>query len=224
MHRWTHPRRSSPARRACRVALAALASGLAIGACGGSNGAPVATVASTTTATSSTTSAATASGPVSSTPTAAGATTPSALEADELAYAKCMRANGVPSFPDPSSGGGFRVPTGSATESSSPTFAAARRKCAKLLPGGGIPGPGAGPPPSAQTVAHWVKVAQCMRRHGVSSFPDPTTTAPSNLLAKGGGVISDRDGVILVLPHTLDTQSALFTRAAAACGFQLTNH
>jgi hypothetical protein len=29
--------------------------------------------------------------------------------------------------------------------------------------------------------------------------------------------------VILVLPASLDTESPLFTRAAAACGFQLTN-
>jgi hypothetical protein len=66
-------------------------------------------------------------------------------------------------------------------------------------------------------------VAQCMRRHGISNFPDPSATFPSHPPA-GGGVISDRDGVILVFPDTIDEQSPLFTRAAAACGFQLTNH
>ena len=35
-------------------------------------------------------------------------------------------------------------------------------------------------PPSAQTLAHFLTVAQCMRQHGVSEFPDPRTTAPSN--------------------------------------------
>jgi hypothetical protein len=63
-----------------------------------------------------------------------------------------------------------------------------------------------------------------MRRHGVSNFPDPRTSAPPQSSLAGGGVISDRDGVILVFPHTIDEQSPLFTRAAAACGFQLTNH
>jgi hypothetical protein len=37
----------------------------------------------------------------------------------------------------------------------------------------------------------------------------------------GGGVSSDIDGVILVFPATLDTQSPLFTRAAAACRLPL---
>jgi hypothetical protein len=62
-----------------------------------------------------------------------------------------------------------------------------------------------------------------MRRHGITNFPDPRTTAPSRPLA-GTGVISDRDGVILVFPHTIDEQSPLFARAAAVCGFQVTNH
>jgi hypothetical protein len=135
-------------------------------------------------------------------------------------YAKCMRGNGVPNFPDPDSGGGFTLPA--AINPSSPVFTAARAKCGKLEPGFG--GPGSGPAPSAQALAHWVMVAQCMRRHGVPDFPDPRTSLPPPSSLGGPGVISDRDGVILVFPHTLDMQSPLFTRAAVACGFQLTNH
>jgi hypothetical protein len=37
-------------------------------------------------------------------------------------------------------------------------------------------------------------------------------------------MISDIDGVMLVFPATLDTQSPAFTRAAAACQFPLHNH
>jgi hypothetical protein len=36
--------------------------------------------------------------------------------------------------------------------------------------------------------------------------------------------VSDRDGVILAFPRGFDDQSSQFTRAAAACGFKLTNH
>jgi hypothetical protein len=61
-----------------------------------------------------------------------------------------------------------------------------------------------------------------MREHSVYDFPDPTASIPS--IRAGLGEISDRDGVILVFPHTIDQQSPVFTRAAAACGFQLTNH
>ena len=75
----------------------------------------------------------------------------------------------------------------------------------KLMPGGGPPGPGSTTHPSAQWFAHMLKVAQC-------TFPG------------GGGVISGIDGAILLFLATIDTQSPLITRAAAACGFPLHNH
>jgi len=141
-----------------------------------------------------------------------------------LKFAQCMRASGVPNFPDPGAGGGFLFRTGAGIDPSSPAYKAAQAACRKLAPGGLPPGPGARTHPSAQALAHWVKVAQCMREHGTPGFPDPRTSVPSNPTGGAGGVISDRDGVILVLPGNIDTQSPLFTRAAAACGFQLTNH
>jgi hypothetical protein len=229
------PNRLTRPLRARQLAAAALLSAVLVAGCGGGSGSPtVANVGSPTTSTSSrsddTTTPATsriATTSQSSTATSNGGAsssppTQASLEADELAFARCMRANGVPNFPDPSAEGGFKfaVPVGGP---SSPVFRAAQSKCNKLLPGGGLAGPGSGPAPSAQALAHWVRVAQCMRRHGVFNFPDPRTTVPSHP-PSGGGVISDRDGVILVFPHTIDEQSALFTRAAAACGFQLTNH
>ncbi len=73
-------------------------------------------------------------------------------------------------------------------------------------------------PPSAQTMAHWRTVAQCMRQHGVRGFPDPTTSVPPNAFGRYG-LIADRDGAILAIPATIDTQSAAFTQAANTCGF-----
>jgi hypothetical protein len=93
-------------------------------------------------------------------------------EAAALAFASCMRSNGVPNFPDPKPGGGFVFHTGAGVDPSSPVFKAAQAKCMKLLP----PGPGSGSPPSAQALAHYLKVAQCMRRHGLPGFPDPRTS------------------------------------------------
>ena len=132
-----------------------------------------------------------------------------------------MRANGVPVFPDPSAGGGFQFQPGSGVDPSSPAFEAAQAACRKFLPTGGL-APGTATHPSAQWLAHMVKVSECMRRHGISDFPDPTTTVPSKFPANG--VISDIEGVILVFPATIDTQSALLVRAAKACGFPLHNH
>jgi hypothetical protein len=143
------------------------------------------------------------------------------LEVAALAFAKCMRANGLPNFPDPS-GGGFQFKRGSGIDPSSPAVKAAQARCRKFMPAG----PGSGPPASAAAVAKMLQVAQCMRGHGVPKFPDPRTTVPPNpATAVGGtGVISDIEGVILVFPSTIDEQSPTFTRAAAACAFPLHNH
>jgi hypothetical protein len=145
-------------------------------------------------------------------------------EAALLAFSKCMRSNGIPNFPDPSGSGGFSFRRGSGIDPLSPAFKAAQAKCKKFQPGGGPPG--SGPPPSAQVLAHWLNISQCMRRHGVPDFPDPRTSVPSNLHPPAGAarfVISDIEGVILVM-GSIDTQSPAFAHAAAACAFPLHNH
>jgi hypothetical protein len=165
-----------------------------------------------------------ASNPASSaaaTRSASGASSAS-LETAALAFAGCMRSNGVPDFPDPSGGGGFLFRNSAGVKPSSPAFTAAQAKCKKFLP----PGPGSGPPPSAQTLARFLKIAQCMRSHGVPDFPDPRTSLPPNPRPPAGAarfVISDIEGAILVM-GSIDTQSPTFTRAAGACAFPLHNH
>ncbi len=129
-----------------------------------------------------------------------------------------MRSHGITDFPDPTSGGGFEFPAGGDVNPAGPQFQTAQRACQKYQP----PGPGSGPPPSAQALAKMLKVSQCMRRHGIFDFPDPRSSAPH--LSPGIGEISDIDGVILVFPSALDRQSTQFTQAAAACGFPLHNH
>jgi signal transduction histidine kinase len=86
-------------------------------------------------------------------------------------------------------------------------------------PSSGFPGPGSRTHPSAQTMAHWQGVAQCMRGHGVSGFPNPTTSVPPNLA--GIAVLSDRDEAILAIPATIDQQSPAFVKASTACGFMV---
>jgi len=177
--------------------------GFGLAACGDGSASPgVASVES-----NSTTTVAPAAAPSSS----------AALYDDELKYAQCMRTHGVPNFPDPSSSGSFQMPAG--TNRSSPAFAA----CQKFLPGRGSGGLGSGPPPTAAALAQMLKVSQCMRRHGISDFPDPRTSIPP-IPPITAGVISDRDGVILIFPRGFDEQSPQFTQAAAVCGFAVTNH
>jgi len=140
------------------------------------------------------------------------------LEQQLLDYARCMRANGVPDFPDPSPTGGFQV----RGNPSSPSFRTAQAKCQKLVPLGGNLAPGATSHPSAQWLAQMLADAECMRNHGISGFPDPRTSVPSNLA--GVREVSDIEGAIFVFPNSIDTQSPAFVRAAGTCRFALHNH
>jgi hypothetical protein len=84
------------------------------------------------------------------------------------AFARCMRDNGVPDYPDPDTSGRFRGAGHEAFDRDDPTFKAASEKCRDLLPGGGeheIQGP--------EAIKELVKFARCMRSNGVADFPDP---------------------------------------------------
>lgn len=132
-----------------------------------------------------------------------------------LHFAECMRAHGVSNFPDPSGGGGgIKIPIGAGFNPRSPAVQAAQSACRKLLPGGG---PGSGPP-SAQAHAELLKVSECMRAHGISGFPDPTTSPPSPG-TPGYGVVMGHGGYFLAIPSSIDTNSPAFKQAAMACKF-----
>ncbi len=209
-----HTKRLTPSPRARLLALATLVSGvLLVAGCGGSSSSPAVAHLSSGKSASSASSEGGGSSPESN----------KSPEEAMVAFAKCMRSNGLPNFPDPiAGGGGFRL--AAEMNPSSPAFKAARAKCQRLLPGGGPPGPGSSTHPSPQTLAKMLRIARCMRQHGISDFPDPRTSVPSNPFGSGTGVISDIEGVILVFPSTIDEQSPAFTGAAAACAFPLHNH
>jgi hypothetical protein len=155
------------------------AAGLALSAaaCGGSPSRDVAQLGSTTTSTrtspSSTTSA------------------QSGLNA-ALAFSRCMRSHGVPSFPDPDSQGNFpRFSTGVSKQVS----AAADDACKHLLSHGGGT---ATPEQRRQKLAFGLKVAQCLRGHGFPNFPDP-------------------NGSNEAVPPDIDVNSPQFQTAQTAC-------
>ncbi|MCU1490764.1 MAG: hypothetical protein JWM85_2169 [Acidimicrobiaceae bacterium] len=98
---------------------------------------------------------------------------PQKASSDQLAYAECMRLHGLTNFPDPiltSHGGSPPNPY----DRSSPRYKAADDACKHLLPfGGGSPSPAQ----VAAITAQLLRYAQCMRSHGVPSFPDPTVNS-----------------------------------------------
>ena len=131
---------------------------------------------------------------------ASGAPSPAA-HADFLKVSECMRAHGVSNFPDPGPNGGIQINSSSGLNPQSPTFQSAMNTCSKLLPGGG---PGNHPIPEAQRLK-LIAMSQCMRTHGVPSFPDPQF--------QGGGVrigFGAKSGI--------NPQSPAFQQAQKECG------
>ena len=61
-----------------------------------------------------------------------------------------------------------------------------------------------------------LKVSKCMRQHGISGFPNPTLSIPSN--SNPARAIA-RAGVILAIPSSINLRSPTFKHAAAVCGF-----
>jgi hypothetical protein len=202
------PKRS---RRMRLLAVATLASSVLVVGCGGSSRSPTAaTVAGASPPVSSTTS----TSPAATTSTRGAATV---ARSPGLAFAECMRSSGVPNFPDPLPGRGLLFSLAAGINPASPAVKAAQAKCRKLLPGG-PPGPGSTTHPSAQTLAKLLRIAVCMRQHGIRQFPDPRTSVPSNLNPAVYDDITDFDGAILLFPVTINLQSPAYKQALAACG------
>jgi hypothetical protein len=108
-------------------------------------------------ATSSSTSSTSASGSSSNGSSQSGA----------VAFAQCVRSNGVPDFPDPNSNGQFLI---SGSDQNNANFQSAVQTCQHLLPGGSATNGGSGSNSSAE-----LAFAHCMQTHGVPSFPDPSS-------------------------------------------------
>lgn len=194
---------------------AVLLAAILVTGCGASSPRP-------TTATGSGATASASRAPSTVAPTASDSTPPG-----PLAFAACMRAHGVPNFPDPQPGGGFDIPVSPGLSPAAPSFQAAQSKCQRLMGGGAAGGPlspggplsrGTHTHPSPQTLAKLLRIARCMRQHGVSDFPDPRTSIPSDPFGSGISEVSNFDGVILLFPATMNLQAPAYKQALTACG------
>ncbi len=129
----------------------------------------------------------------------------SAATSSRLAFSRCMRANGVPNFPDQGSGGietegNAQTLTVNGITVSAPAYRAARGKCQKYMPH-----QTANPVQEAQARAGALRFARCMRRHGVPNFPDPK-------------FFSGHDGNQVVYLPGINPKAPAFEAAAKACG------
>ena len=132
----------------------------------------------------------------------------SAQQNGPLAFARCMRANGVPDFPDP----GASAPS---VNQDTPAFQAALQACHRVSPK-------QSPPPTHPSASQHraaLRLADCMRAHGISGFPDPTPNPPG----PGSGTVLGASNEYFVLgPGTgTDPHSPVFLHAATECGVGL---
>jgi hypothetical protein len=132
-----------------------------------------------------------------------GGSATSGGESLALEFANCMRAHGVPEFPDPG------TPAANGVDTGSPAAKKADATCNRLEPNNPQPSRR----PSEARVQAAFAVARCMRSHGVSGFPDPTVTQPPS----NANVIDDA-GVLFVLPSGLVLNSPAVRQAAHTCG------
>jgi hypothetical protein len=112
--------------------------------------------------------------------TVANTFAPGATHAQSVAFAKCMRANGVPGFPDPDGQGNFNNAQIQAL-TNGPQGDSALHQCRSVLPNAGT-----GLTVTQiqairqQNLHNAVKAAICMRAHGIANFPDPAGTAQAS--------------------------------------------
>jgi hypothetical protein len=99
-----------------------------------------------------------------------------------------MRSHGVPEYPDPDSSG--QLPKGDAQQFgvSAPRYQAAQQACQPALPTDGsiqqqehlcMQNSDCPPTLVQQMMTADLKLARCMRSHGVQNFPDPTNGGSS---------------------------------------------
>lgn len=120
-----------------------------------------------------------------------------------VAFAQCMRAHGVPSYPDPSSVAGHV--DSSQLGVSDTVYETAKTTCNRLYPQ---------PHSAGLTTAQQQKLeaqllnfAKCMRSHGLPSFPDPNPAS----------TIWGSSGQVFTVPSGIDPNSPQFTFAENAC-------
>lgn len=103
------------------------------------------------------------------------APTPTSFLEQGIRYAQCMRANGIPNFPDPETNGdSVRIRAVDKNSVDVATLAAAQDACRQYAP---VLSDADG----AQKLDAARYESRCMREHGVADFPDPDGTGHAEL-------------------------------------------
>jgi len=135
----------------------------------------------------------------------AGALSQSTNLVRALAYSRCMRAHGVPKFPDPNSSGAIPKVGLQQLGVSSTVVQAALKACQRLLPNSGQSSQAWG----QMTLNALWNFARCVRAHGVPNWPDP--------LAESDPGQPGTPGFPRNLPPGINTNSPVVKNAMNKC-------
>jgi hypothetical protein len=141
-------------------------------------------------------------------------TTAATTTSGALAYARCMRSNGVPNFPDPtgSAGGGNKAAIVSALQAVSNSQAqAAQTACMHV--NGGSPGTGQSVAQGPASTAAMLAFARCMRSRGFPDFPDPAHGQLSPQMVTAAGIDLHQPAVLRAGLACIRVTHGLLTRA-----------
>jgi hypothetical protein len=171
------------------VAGAAAALALLAAGCGGGGGSPqVASTASTSTA---------------------------SVQNGAVAFARCMRAHGIPGWTDPIGGGVFdKSKLRELPVSTTRIRALEEGPCNHLLPAvrGGSPAETA--QQEHTKLVDGLSFARCMRSHGVSRFPDPTAQGDLSVeMVEAQGIDVHSSAVLRVVQKCLPASHGALTPA-----------
>jgi len=122
-------------------------------------------------------------------------------------FAECIRANGVPNFPDPDPKGEFNFGVDVTVE----VWTKAVDACKALKPPGAL---SAKRTPKEQSAS--LRFAQCVREHGVKDFPDPVNGEP--LIDTYKIPSSNKPGGMTILNAATDACGTILEKSAGGQG------
>lgn len=159
-----------------------------------------------------------AAGCASSAPASPGTGSPVSFTAAAFRYSRCMRSHGLPSFRDPmmTDHDGQQVAYLTATISPrpSPAVASAQNACRGILPTPSNATATQLAQPQHTREQQLLAFARCVRRHGVTGFPDPTTQGQLTLeMVEAAGVDLHASAVLSAAKACLATANGAISAA-----------
>jgi hypothetical protein len=134
----------------------------------------------------------------------AGANKSATGQEKAVKFAECVRAHGVPHFPDPNAKGEFEF----GVDVAPAVWERAVNACKALQPPGTLSSTRT---PTQQTAG--LRFARCMRENGVKDFPDPANGQP--LIDTTKIPSSERPGGMTILNATIQKCRTVLAEAAA---------